>query len=567
MKNRHGLLRAISLLTAVAMALLLMAGCGDSGLNASSSTDSNLGADSSGSSSDESQSQDLPEVGIQADIVEGAQVGEVSVVIPWELSDLAPYTRVTAARQMVLPVLYEYLGYYDPDAEDGVAPLILKTFTKIDDYTYEVEIYDYITDSEGNHFTANDVVFSMETWKENGNSVKCKCLDYAEATGDYSVRIHLTEYAGVGDIQNIVTGLCPMVTQAAYEASGDNMMENAVGTGPYTVEDYIAGASLTVVRRDDYWQTDELRHESRQANVEQVDYLIVTESSQTSINLETNMVDIVPWMSADEAARFMEGGNNADGYQVFTTTSTNFSYITFNCSEGGMFEDNALARQAFCYALDVQGIIDGYLNGQGVAMHAFANTSCVDYNSEWDVQDYYSYNLEKAKSLLEESGFDTSQTVRFMIVSDVADTLGPIYQGYFEQLGIKVEILSYDNALFQNYRYDPNEWDILSNQQQSIMYVTDAASTLQRDSATGAAQLNFAVDDTLEELCTNVVALDHTQEDVDAYMEYVNEQAYVYAIYNEKLFYAAEDGISSVFTDFKRMLLPGACTYTDQFVR
>lgn len=40
-----------------------------------------------------------------------------------------------------------------------------KSVTKVDDATYDVEIYDNIVDSKGNAITAEDVVFSYDNWK------------------------------------------------------------------------------------------------------------------------------------------------------------------------------------------------------------------------------------------------------------------------------------------------------------------------------------------------------------------------------------------------------------------
>lgn len=41
-------------------------------------------------------------------------------------------------------------------------PWLAKSITKVDDLTYNVELYDYIHDSKGNLITSEDVVFSYE---------------------------------------------------------------------------------------------------------------------------------------------------------------------------------------------------------------------------------------------------------------------------------------------------------------------------------------------------------------------------------------------------------------------
>ena len=63
-------------------------------------------------------------------------------------------------RIAVLFTTYEYLI----TREDGVAYGVLaKSWDEVDPKTYDVELYDYIHDAEGNPLTASDVVFSFES--------------------------------------------------------------------------------------------------------------------------------------------------------------------------------------------------------------------------------------------------------------------------------------------------------------------------------------------------------------------------------------------------------------------
>ena len=52
--------------------------------------------------------------------------------------------------------------------------------------------------------------------------------------------------------------------------------------------------------------------------------------------------------------------------------------------------------------------IVGVFNGNGTAVKDFANATYPDYNSEWDSEDYYDYDVDKAKEYLEQSNYDGS---------------------------------------------------------------------------------------------------------------------------------------------------------------
>lgn len=554
------LMLAVSVFTAVAM----LAGC--SGSSSGSSTGSTTSTEEStedASAETESTETELSETGVLGDEnAESVQAAEVVVSIPYDITTLAPWESATAGRLNVMQTIYEYMAYYDSDQECGMSGILMKSYEKVDTYTSRVEIYDNIYDSAGNHLTADDVVFSFTTWKSNGKSVKCTLLESVTAVDEYTVDITLNADT-VGDVENMLCGLVPIVSQAAMEASDDGMYAHVVSTAPYIVTEFVEGDHVTVVKNENYWQTDDsLRLAVSQANVDQITFKIVTESAQVSINLETNTTDMASMVSGSEVGRF-EG---TDDYNVYAVPGGNFSWITFNVDpDQGLFYDNVELRQAICYAIDAAGLVTGAVNGRGTVCHAFGNPECVDYNSEWDEQDYYEYDLEKAKELLEASGFDTSQTIRIMYSSgSTQENAAILYQSYLSALGLKVELLGYEAALFQTYKTEPGEWDIEMDEVQNVDFVSSAASKFD---ATVPA-VNFAQDDTLQELVKTVMSSDgHTAENLDEYMNYLKDQCYVYAVYRENYNYVTEKEVSSIFTNFKGYLIPGACTYSADFTR
>lgn len=380
---------------------------------------------------------------------------------------------------------------------------------------------------------------------------------------DYTVDIKLNTDS-VGDIENMMCGLVPIVTQAAYESSDDGMIEHVVSTSPYIVEDYVQGSTLTVVKNDNYWQTDEsLISPYSYANADKIVFHIVTEASQVSTNLETNVVDIAANMSSTEVSRF-EG---SEEYNVFAIAGTNFNWITFNCSEGGMFYNNPDFRKAICYAIDANGIVEGAFNGGAKVSKAYGNPECVDFNPEWNEEEYYEYDVEKAKELLESSGADTSQTIRIMYPSTAVNkSMAQIIQSYLLEIGLNCELLGYESALYQTYKTEPGEWDIILDAVQSVDYVTSLASKLQISGSTPTVCL--VEDEKLQELVELVQTnAGHTEENIDAYMDYVKDQCYVYALCQENIYHVTENSVNGIVTNFKGWLLPGCATYTGDFTR
>ena len=493
---------------------------------------------------------------------ESVQVPELVVGIAYDVATLAPWDSASSGRLNLMQTVYEYMAYYDSTQECGMNGILMESYEKLDAYTSRVKIFDYIYDSAGNHMTADDVVFSFTTWRDNGKSVKCKLLESVTKVDEYTVDIKLNADT-VGDVENMLCGLVPVVTKAAYEASDDGMYAHVVSTSPYIVSEFVEGDHITVLKNENYWQTnDEERAPMAAANADKITFKIITETAQTSINLETNVIDAMCLMPSSEVGRFEDSSD----YTVESFGGSNFGWIAFNMDpEQGLFYDNLALRQAIAYAIDTNGIVLGALNGRGQTPHAYANPECVDYNPEWDTQDYYGADLDKAKALLSESGFDTGKPIRLMYTSgSAAKNSATIIQGMLLQLGIQTELLGYETALFQTYKTEPAQWDIILDEVQSVDFVSSAASKL--DNRNPA--VNFAQDETLQNLVETIMTNEgHTAENIEAYMNYVKDNCLVYAIYRANTTYVAEKGISSVAYNFKGWPIPGAFEFTADFVR
>ncbi len=554
--------KVLALFLAGMMTVTMLAGCG--GKNEDADSPAGMTQSEQQEEKEEEQLNTAGEIMAETDSeAKAAQAGEVSTAISYDVSNLAPWSSATSGRLSLMQTLYEYLAYYDSESDTGLSGILMKECERIDDFTMRVTIYDTIYDSAGNHLTAQDVAFCFNTWAEMGNSVKCKLLDSCSVVDEYTVDIKLNTDS-VGDIENMMCGLVPIVTQAAYESSDDEMIEHVVSTSPYIVTDYVEGSTLTVEKNENYWQKDEsLISPFSLANADKITFHIVTEASQVSTNLETNVVDIAANMSSAEVARFEAD----DNYNVFAIAGSNFHWITFNCSEGGLFYNNPEFRKAICYAIDAGGIVEGVFNGGAKVSKAYGNPECVDYNRAWDSEEYYEYNIEKAKELLASSGADTSQVIRIMYPqTSVNKSMAQIIQSYLLEIGLNCELLGYESALYQTYKTEAGEWDIILDEKQSVDYVTSLASTLQVSGSTPAICL--VEDEKLQELVSLVQSNEgHTEENINAYMGYIKDECYVYAICQANIYHVTESSINGIVTNFKGWLLPGCAVYTEDFER
>ena len=81
-------------------------------------------------------------------------------------------------------------------------------------------------------------------------------MESIEKTGDYSIRF-TWKRDSAGEFEDAMSKVL-VVSQKAYEESGDCMRTKPVGTGPYYVKDWSTGTSLTLAKNENYWQKPEL---------------------------------------------------------------------------------------------------------------------------------------------------------------------------------------------------------------------------------------------------------------------------------------------------------------------
>ncbi|WP_373212458.1 ABC transporter substrate-binding protein [Ruminococcus sp. 5_1_39BFAA] len=490
---------------------------------------------------------------------EGVVVGVLA-----DPENMGPWSGMSQGRIAVLFSTYEYMI----TREDGVAYGVLaKSWDQVDGKTYDVEIYDYIHDTAGNPLTASDIVFSFETAIATKNYGKLEVIESVTAVDDYHVQFKFNKDLEIGEFENVMLE-CAIVTQAAYEASEDQMATTPVGTTAYKVESYVPGSSLTLVDTGDYWQTDEsLVHGTSIHNAPKITFSVITEASQHTVALQTHAVDISNGVPDTDIDKFREGGEYSEGNEVGVVMDNLTIGVEYNMSDDSFLKDDQNLRLAIAYAIDSEGINLGAFNGNGMAVKDFANATYPDYNPEWDNEDYYDYDVDKAKEYLAASNYD-GQTVRIQYITSTSmDAIAQMVQAYLGQIGITAELTGYDQMMGQQMQYDSTSYDILLKQSGSTDYIVNQWKLCwdRRDyeSLTGGTA-NFVQDEKLDELmqaCLNTET--YGPESIEAMHDYLVEQCYGYGVVEGPINIVHSGYITDVALDIRNQILPGACEYAE----
>ncbi len=489
----------------------------------------------------------------------------IRVGIETDPGTMDPYTTgsTNGKNATIKSVVYQTLGMIQGVGGE-LAPEIAKSWEQVDSTTYDIEIFDYVYDTDGNHITADDVVFSYETCIASGSTSNTKYIESIEKTGDYTVRLKLDRPA-VTLFERIMQSIY-IVSRKAYEESPDHMATMPVMTGPYKVAEWISGSSIVLEKNENYWQKPELAAEdiNQAANVDRIEFSVIKEASQLAIALETGTIDMVYNLDATEAERFMDGGESSDGFNVFTSVNNLTQTMFLNVSEYSKFYNNLPLRQAVLYAFDNQGIVDGASGGYGVTCKTFGSDLLPDFQEKWKEEDYYEYNPEKAKELLKEAGYKEGELTLRIVTnnSSMRNKIAQILQAYLLQVGINSEILPYEDTLFNTYKNDPTQWDILLDNCGTSDQLMGMWRGKMDNSCNSSGTANMAMDDELQELLKKAENPEsNSPETVDALHQYMKDNAYVYGIYNNLSFTICRDVVTDVAMNSTPWLMPSGCSY------
>ena len=413
------------------------------------------------------------------------------------------------------------------------------------------------------HLTADDVIFSynecLANGKGNQHSALTGGMESIEKTGDYSIRF-TWKRDSAGEFEDAMSKVL-VVSQKAYEESGDCMRTKPVGTGPYYVKDWSTGTSLTLAKNENYWQKPELCGNYQKQNADEIVFYFVSEASQIAIGLETGSYDMNNTLNFTNASRFMEGGADAANFPVDFERDAFFQQIWVNRSEESPLHDLRIA-QAVLYAIDQDGLIQAVAEGHGEKVYCYGSDINIGFQEKWKTEDYYNYNVDKAKELLADAGV-AEGSLNLTILCDNDETrvkIAQVVKLYLAEVGINAEITSFDQALWNTYQTDPTKFDINISYNGGWGYITRTWNQLD-SSRYEKHNMAMVRDDKLDNLI-HTAQVSQDPADIDAAKQYMTEEAYHYGLFHKELYGITSNAkVTEAVYDYRGNLVPGACTY------
>lgn len=343
----------------------------------------------------------------------------------------------------VLAAIYESLLTID---ETGYAAPNLATEWEIaeDGLSVTLKLREDVSFSNGEKFNAEAVAKCINFYVSDECNHYYKATDLAnfdgaEALEEYTVRINLNNTDAALEMK-----LAGSVGFIMAPANIDNMdyATNPIGTGPFTLGEYLEGESITLIANPNYYKMGV--DGKPLPYLDSVKLQIMTDDTTQLTNLKSGDVMGIDRLGSTSTVISVQ---KMDGATIYESPVTQTYNICTNMSDAVVGSNLAL-REAIAYATNTEEILDIALEGFGAAT-AFWSTP-----SRWWHYDYnpYSYDLDKAKEKMIEAGYPDGLELELAVIAREPDnTVAQLVQSQLAEIGIKVTINSMDTAAWVAY--------------------------------------------------------------------------------------------------------------------
>lgn len=435
-------------------------------------------------------------------------------------------------------IVRDFFGNGAPGNGINLMPSLAESWQRIDGNSVRFKLRQNVKFHNGVELTAEDVAYTFSAerlWGPDaikliplGNAYSLD-FDTPVVEDKYTVVLrtktpsHLTE-------SYVASWMGRIVPKEYYKGLGTVAFGNKpVGTGPYKFVEMIAGDRVVLEPNDDYW--------GLKPTASKITYQLVAEPATRVAGLISGEYDIVTTLTPDDMALI-------NGYSDLETRGNvveNFHMFTFNMNQP-VFKSKTL-RRALALAVNRPLIVKSLWKDTASIPNGF---NFPNYGKTFDPnRRAMEYNVEEAKRLVKESGYDGSPITYHTMGNYYANAIPALMMmiEMWKQIGVNVvpKVYAPGGA--------PKDADSYMRNWSNGQWLTDAWATMVCEfGPKGQVQKRWGWQAPAEfnELCTKVSQLPDGKERFDAYnrlRDIFEEEAPAVILYQPFDVYAARKNV------------------------
>jgi peptide/nickel transport system substrate-binding protein len=305
-----------------------------------------------------------------------------------------------------------------------------------DPLIYVFHLHPGVKFHDGRPLTSRDVKWTFDSLLQGKiRSTKAavfRPVDHIDAPDDFTVVFHLKQPFATF-LWNVSDGAMGIVPYG----SGDEISRHPIGSGPFRFISAEPDKEVIIERNDGYW--------GEKARLKRVRFAVTPDINTRALELRKGSADIAVSSLTGDMVLALE---RESSLEVLRAPGTVVGYLAFNTRDPIL--KDVRVRQAVAYAIDRTAIIHYLMRDFARPAYSLLPPESWAYNG--DVQ-RYDHNPDRARQLLEQSGYPAVNGVRFHLTLKTSTDENPrlvaaVLQQQLREVGIALDIRTFEFATF-----------------------------------------------------------------------------------------------------------------------
>ncbi len=301
-------------------------------------------------------------------------------------------------------------------------------------------------------FTSKDVIFTYEKIIDPKvfNSIKSNFqqVKSVKALDDYTIEVIYSQ-AYFKALETWMVGILPYhILKDEENIMTSSFNKNPIGTGSYKLKEFKTAQDIELIANENYFEG--------KPKIDKILYKFLPDPNTSFLYLKQKNLDI-GGLSPMQIDRQIDDTFKKN-YTIIQKPSFAYTYLGFNLKDE-KFKDIRI-RQALSLAIDRQELVDILFFGYGQICNGpfLPNSFAFNDNVKTITQ-----NIEKAKALLKEAGYDENNPFTFEVVTntgnDIRINTAQILQYQLQKAGVIMKIRVMEWQAFLNTVVHPRNFE------------------------------------------------------------------------------------------------------------
>lgn len=362
----------------------------------------------------------------------------VRINISAEPDNLDPWVSAASDTEAIFRNVFEGLTGFNEKGE--IVPALASGWA-LDESgkVYTFTLRDDVTFHNGKPMTSADVLYTYNSLTGLGGGEpltdKLQMIEKLEAPDEHTFVVTLSAPS---------PAFLPLTIVEVLPEGYEEQNTHPIGTGPFTFVEYTPSQKVVLEKNPDYYAKDPNGNDL--VNIDRVEIYVMDDSAAVVSALRSGQLDVATMLDAADAEVLEEE------FDIYNSPQ-NMVQALFMNNKAAPFDD-VRVRQAVCYAIDRQDLIDSVFSGFATPVYSNFSPAMGAYYNE-TLEGSYDHDPDRARELLKEAGYEDgfTATLRVPAVYQAHVDTAQVLKQQLAEVGITLNIEPMEQATWLDEVY------------------------------------------------------------------------------------------------------------------